>query len=103
MADARVCAGPAGIVICGRIHATLALATTLRRRLSAAWVFRQTSDAVDLSSGLSDIGRLGGGEGDFLVVVGAAGEAVVEAAEHAVEEVSLGGGVPVAGVSLRRS
>jgi len=36
-------------------------------------------------------------EGDGLVETGAPGEAMVEAADHAVEEVAPGRGVPVAG------
>jgi len=39
-----------------------------------------------------------GWEGDGLVVVLAGGQAMVQAAEQAAEEVALGGGVPVAGV-----
>jgi hypothetical protein len=41
----------------------------------------------------------GGGECGGLVVVLAGGQAVVEAADHAAEQVALGGGVPVAGVA----
>jgi len=40
----------------------------------------------------------GGGEGDVLVVVLSGGQAAVQAAEEAAEQVALGGGVPVAGV-----
>jgi len=39
-----------------------------------------------------------GGEGGGFVVVLAGGQAAVEAAEQAAEQVALGGGVPVAGV-----
>src|SRR2546423_6156572 len=56
----------------------------------------ETSDGVKLSSCLGDF--LCGGEGDGLVVVLAGDKAVVEAAEQAVEQVALGGGMPVAGV-----
>ena len=66
----------------------------------------ETSDAVKLSSCwrrflLSGCGGqgLGGREGDGLVVVLAGEQAVVQAAEHAAEQVPLRGGVPVAGVA----
>jgi TIR domain-containing protein len=55
----------------------------------------QTSDAVRLSSGLGKI-LSGIGEGGGFVVVLAGGQAVVQAAEHASEQVALGRGVPVA-------
>lgn len=58
---------------------------------------KKTFDAEESSScqGQLDFSRCG--EGDVLVEVRAPGEAVVEAADHAAEEVALGGGVPVAG------
>jgi hypothetical protein len=40
---------------------------------------------------------VGGGEGDVLVVVLSGVQAVVQAAEEAVEDVALGGGVTIAG------
>ena len=58
----------------------------------------QTSDAVKLSSCPGKFSG-GGGEGDGFVVVLAGGQAVVEAAEQASEQVALGGGVPVSGVA----
>ena len=58
----------------------------------------ETSDAVKLSS--CPVGLLGcGGECGGFVVVLAGGQAVVEAAEEAAEQVALGGGVPVAGIA----
>ena len=56
---------------------------------------KETSDAVDLSSCGGEFEGWRRGESDGFVVVHALGQAVVEAAEHAVEEVALGGGVPV--------
>jgi hypothetical protein len=56
----------------------------------------ETSDAVKLSSCFGVRRRRGRGEGGLFVVVLAGGQAVVEAAEEPAEEVSLGGGVPVA-------
>jgi hypothetical protein len=65
------------------------------RRRPEAVIADKTSDAVDLSSRNGELRGLGDGEcGDF-VVLGSFGEAVVEAAEHPVEEVALGGGVAV--------
>ena len=58
---------------------------------------RKTSDAVKLSSCLGKFFR-SGGEGDVLVVVLSGGQAAVQAAEEAAEQVALGGGVAVAGV-----
>jgi hypothetical protein len=58
---------------------------------------QKTSDAIKLSSCLRKFFR-GGGEGDVLVVVLSGGQAAVQAAEEAAEQVALGGGVPVAGV-----
>src|SRR6266498_4870690 len=55
----------------------------------------QTSDAVKLSSCLGKF-RGGSGECGGFVVVLAGGQAVVQAAEEAAEEVALGGCVPVA-------
>ena len=58
----------------------------------------ETSDAVKLSS--CPVGLLGcGGECSGFVVVLAGGQAVVEAAEHAAEQVALGSGVPVSGIA----
>ena len=58
----------------------------------------KTSDAVKLSS--CPVGLLGcGGECSGFVVVLAGGQAVVEAAEHAAEQVALGSGVPVSGIA----
>jgi NADPH:quinone reductase len=58
----------------------------------------ETSDAVKLSSSSGKFLR-GVGEGDVLVVGLAGGQAVVEAAEEAAEQVALGGGVPVTGIA----
>src|SRR6266480_2372970 len=58
----------------------------------------QTSDAVKVSSCLRKF-RDGRGEGSVLVVVLSGGQAVVQAAEEAAEQVALGGGVPVSGVA----
>jgi hypothetical protein len=55
----------------------------------------KTSDAVKLSS-CSGHFLAGGGECGCFVVLGAGGQAVVQAAEEAAEQVALGGGVPVA-------
>src|ERR1700733_8182720 len=57
----------------------------------------QTSDAVKLSSRLGKFFRWCG-EGDGFVVVLPGGQALVQAAEQAAEQVAFGGGVPVAGV-----
>src|SRR5579859_712416 len=57
----------------------------------------ETSDALNVSSGDGVVGLGGWREGSVLVVGLAGGQAVVEAADEAVEQVSLGGGVPVAG------
>ena len=58
---------------------------------------KKTSDAVVVSSGQAGAGLLGGGEGRVLVKVRALGQAVVKAADHAVEQVALSGCVPVPG------
>jgi hypothetical protein len=58
-------------------------------------VLGETSDAVKVSSCLRKF-RGGRGEGSVLVVVLSGGQAVVQAAEEAAEQVALGGGVPVA-------
>jgi hypothetical protein len=58
----------------------------------------KTSDAVKLSSCVGKFPGAGGEGGGFVVVL-AGGEAVVQAAEQAAEQVALGGGVPVAGVA----
>jgi hypothetical protein len=58
----------------------------------------QTSDAVSLSSCLGNF-LAGGWECGGFVVFGACGQAVVQAAEEAAEQVALGGGVPVAVVA----
>jgi hypothetical protein len=51
----------------------------------------KTSHAVTLSSCGLFAGGLVGGKGDGFVVVLAGGQAVVEAADEAVEQVALGG------------
>ena len=56
---------------------------------------KKTSDAVKLSSCFGASCWRGRGEGGLLVVGLAGGQAVVQAAEEAAEEVALGGGVPV--------
>jgi hypothetical protein len=58
----------------------------------------ETSDAVKLSSCIRKFPGAGGEGGGFVVVL-AGGQAVVQAAEQAAEQVALGGGVPVAGVA----
>jgi hypothetical protein len=58
---------------------------------------KKTSDAVIPSSGHGQNWGLRGREGGGLVVGNVVGEAMVEAAEQAVEEVALGRGVPFAG------
>jgi hypothetical protein len=58
----------------------------------------KTSDAVNLSSCLAGFPGCVGEGGGFVVVL-AGGQAVVQAAEHAAEQVALGGGVTVAGVA----
>ena len=75
------------------------LAGTVAQAGGAVTAFQpgdETSDAVKLSSCFGACGRRGRGEGGCFVVVLAGGQAVVEAAEEACEEVALGGGVPVA-------
>jgi transposase len=57
----------------------------------------ETSHALNLSSGGLRGGPAGCWEGDVLVVVLPGLEAVVETAEEPAEQVSLGGGMPVAG------
>jgi len=58
----------------------------------------ETSDAVKLSSCVRKFPGAGGEGGGFVVVL-AGGQAVVQAAEQAAEQVALGGGVPVAGLA----
>jgi ornithine decarboxylase len=58
---------------------------------------QETSDGVKLSSCPARLSGGGGECGGFVVVL-AGGQAVVQAAEQATEQVALGGGVPVAGV-----
>src|SRR5690242_14341107 len=70
----------------------------LRARAFLDLVLGKTSDAIKLSSCLRKFFR-GGGEGDVFVVVLSGGQATVQAAEEAAEQVALGGGVPVAGVA----
>jgi hypothetical protein len=53
----------------------------------------QTSNAVDLSSGNGELSVRRCGEGSRFVVADAFGEAVLEAADHAIEKVAPGGGV----------
>jgi len=55
----------------------------------------KTSHAITVSSRGLFAGGLVGGEGDLFVVVLAGGQAVVQAADEAVEQVALGGDVPV--------
>src|SRR5437764_15479157 len=57
----------------------------------------KTSHASNLSSGGCPWVGTDLGEGGALVVLRAGGEAVVEDADHAVEQVALGGDVAVAG------
>jgi len=59
----------------------------------------KTSHAVQESSCGLFAGGLVGGEGDVLVEVLAGGEAMVQTADEAVEDVALGGDVLVAGGS----
>ena len=66
-----------------------------RLRKENAELAMETSDAVRLSSCFGPRCWRGCGEGGVFVVVLAGGQAVVEAAEEAPEEVALGGGVPV--------
>jgi len=66
----------------------------------AAWITGdETSEAVRLSSCFGVCGGCGWGEGGGFVVVLAGGQAVVQAAQEPVEQVALGGGVPVPGVA----
>ncbi|PBC69695.1 transposase [Streptomyces sp. TLI_235] len=60
---------------------------------------KKTSDAEESSSCKGQVDFSWRGEGDVLVEVRAPGEAVVEAADHAAEEVALGGGVSVSGLA----
>ncbi len=60
---------------------------------------KKTSDAKNVSSGEGKTGFSRGREGYGLVERDAVGQAVVEAADHPVEEVPLSGGVPVAGLA----
>jgi hypothetical protein len=60
----------------------------------------KTSHALNLSSGGRRGGRsglFGRGEGEVFVVERSGGQAVVQDADHAVEQVALGGGMAVAG------
>ena len=59
--------------------------------------FLKTSHALKLSSGCGGGRGVGVGEGCVLVVAGPRFQAVVQDADHAVEQVALGGDVPVAG------
>ena len=69
-------------------------------KASRGWdAAKKTSDAFKLSSCVGVCRRRGRGEGGLFVVGLAGGQAVVQAAEEPAEEVALGGGVPVAGVS----
>ena len=58
---------------------------------------KKTSDAQTLSSSELESGLRGRRKSGGFVVVDALSEAVVQAADQAVEEIALGGGVPVAG------
>ena len=58
---------------------------------------KKTSDAVDVSSRPGGTGLPCRGEGRVLVEACALGQAVMKAADHAVEEVALGGCVRVSG------
>jgi len=63
----------------------------LRRRNKTLEQENETSHAAWLSSCVAD----GGSEGGCLVVGRSGGQAVVQAAQEPVEQVALGGGVPV--------
>jgi DNA-binding transcriptional regulator LsrR (DeoR family) len=69
-------------------------ATVLHQEITA-----KTSDAVDLSSGSGELLVRWCGEDGRFVVADAFGEAVMEAADHAVEKVALSGGVTVSVVA----
>jgi transposase len=59
-------------------------------KASRGWdAAKKTSDAVDESSREGGMAAPGRGEGCILVEAGAVGEAVVEAADHAVEKIGL--------------
>ena len=60
---------------------------------------KKTSDAKNVSSCEGETGFRRGREGYVLVERDAVSEAVVEAADHSVEEVPLGGRVPVSGLT----
>ncbi len=60
---------------------------------------KKTSDAKDVSSGEGKTRFSRGREGYGFVERNTVGQAVVEAADHPVEEVPLSGGVPVAGLA----
>lgn len=60
---------------------------------------KKTSDAKNVSSGEGKTGFSRGREGYGLVERDAVSQTVVEAADHPVEEVPLGGRVPISGLS----
>jgi len=75
------------------------IACALDAGTAASWVAGdETSDAVKLSSCVRKFPGARGECGGFVVML-AGGQAVVQAAEQAAEQVALGGGVPVAGVA----
>jgi hypothetical protein len=62
---------------------------------------KKTSDAEDVSSGQGGTGLPCRGEGCVLIEACALGQAVMKAADHAFEEVALGGCVRVSGFAAR--
>jgi hypothetical protein len=94
--------GPADIEFATKPELAARIVTRLTAggTLTIHWVAaEETSHAVNVSSrcgGWGCLDRVGLGEGAVFVVVGPGGQAVVQDADEAVEQVALGGVVPVA-------
>lgn len=74
-------------------------AATVPRSTSGYDPGKKTSDAENVSSGEGETGFWRGREGYGLVERDAVSQAVVEAADHSVEEVPLGGRVSISGLT----
>ena len=93
LAAGRTAAPTAAVIDSQSVKGSEMIART-RRGYDAG---KKTSDAVDVSSGQGGTCLSFCREGGVLVEAGAVGQAVMKAAEHAVEEVALGGCVLVPG------
>lgn len=87
-------AAPTAAIIDSQLVKTAEEVTRSSRRYDAG---KKTSDAEDVSSREGGMGLPCRGEGCVLVEACALSQAVVKAADHAVEEVALGGCVRVSG------